>query len=83
MNNAVQKVPKKKEKTSTKKAAKASRELNQNQFRVLPLTIKYYFLLYPLKAQDLSVYADHDPTDTKYFEMLPMKVDKAQKEAGK
>ena len=78
VNNAVHKVPKKKEKTSTKKA---SRELDQNQFRVLPLTIKYYFSLYPLKAQDLSGYADHDPTDTKYFEMLSMKVDKAQKEA--
>ena len=78
VNNAVHKVPKKKEKTSPKKA---SRELDQNQFRVLPLTIKYYFSLYPLKAQDLSGYADHDPTDTKYFEMLSMKVDKAQKEA--
>ena len=76
--DAVHKVPKKKEKTSPKKA---SRELDQNQFRVLPLTIKYYFSLYPLKAQDLSGYADHDPTDTKYFEMLSMKVDKAQKEA--
>merc|ERR1712029_689897 len=59
----------------------ASSELSQKQFKPLPLTTKYYFSLYPFKAQDLSAYAHHDPVDTKYFEMLSLKVNKAQKVA--
>ena len=71
----IESVPKKKVK------AKKTSELSQKQFKPLPLTTKYYFSLYPFKAQDLSAYAHHDPADTKYFEMLSLKVNKAQKVA--
>ena len=55
----------------------------ETKMRVLPVMPKYYFSLYPFKTEDLSAYPNHDPTDTKYFEMLSLKLKEAELEKVK